>query len=151
MYHRQCMGKTAWMGNEGIWQRTVNQNSDLSEMLLWACLFCEHLSWIVSVGTSFSSPWSCLSWFSLFPILWAGESHGGRQCIVMHTVQLLRKLSCGKKGGGEQMLQCCLWQRSQRDTETSVESTHHCPLTPLTVYQLPALISVQCYVWVNYS
>lgn len=49
------------------------------------------------------------------------------------------------------MLQCCLWQQSQRDTETSVESTHHCLLTPLTVYQLPALISVQCYVWVNYS
>lgn len=79
----------------------VNQNSDLSKMLLWACLICDHLGWIVLVGTSFSGLQSCFSWIPLFPILWAGESHGGRQGIIMHTVWLLRKLLWEKGGRWE--------------------------------------------------
>lgn len=53
----------------------------------------------------------------------------------------------GKKGRTEEVRNCFITTHSGgslREEETLVESTHHRLVTPLTVYQLPGLISIPC-------
>lgn len=97
---------------------------------------------------------ACCIWIPLFPFPWVGESHVGRQHIAMHAIQLFWKtVLCegGKdgrrEGGTEEVRNCFITTRaggSLREEEALVESTHHSLITPLTVYQLPGLISIPC-------